>query len=185
MNRKRPGDGPSGSGKPGGERRACLGAAPRFFAARIRELTVRTCMTTDTPLCCAWGLTGYPVSPQAFSARRRSALRNPSGGPARIRACLKIGNMRNGEGFFCWSRQIFAGILCAFQENSAEKEPPFGRADIFQASPKEIPATDIKKFSSPPCQLPVSQPGVNLPHGPFPPLCSHRQQGGAAHRMEQ
>ncbi len=125
------------------------------------------------------------ASPPATEPLRAIQTDKGVGRAYMVRACLKIGNMRNGEGFFCWSRQIFAEILCAFQENLAEKEPPSGRVDIFQASPKEIPVTDIKNLSSPPCQLPASQPGVNLPHGPFPPPRSHRQQGGAAHRMEQ
>ena len=48
--------------------------------------------------------------------------------------CTMVGNS------FARQTQFFAGILDVFQENwggMAEKGPPSGRIDIFQASPKQ------------------------------------------------
>ena len=36
---------------------------------------------------------------------------------ASIRTCIHNRKCRMAEGFFCWPRQIFAGILCVLQEN--------------------------------------------------------------------
>ena len=58
------------------------------------------------------------------------------------RPCLINGGMPNGERFFRQSRRIFAGGLTPgkkMQRRVAEKDPSFGRVDIFQTWPSICP----------------------------------------------
>ena len=46
-----------------------------------------------------------------------------------LRPCLKIGNVLNGEGFFCQTRRFDAAILCVLQGKSTQyggKRPAVG-----------------------------------------------------------
>ena len=72
--------------------------------------------------------------------RRKFRQAGPQHGiAARPRPCLINGRMPKGERFFRQSRRIFAGGLTPgkkMQRRVAEKDPSFGRFDIFQTWPK-------------------------------------------------
>ena len=59
----------------------------------------------------------------------------------KFRACLKIGDVSSGDGFWPLASNFFAGILADFKENYAVqgvKAPLIGHVDMFQTSPSII-----------------------------------------------